>query len=153
MDSVPIKFVGNGEIEAGEAKQYAEKIPTCHDLEKNSQFAEGEYDAESVTTISSEIQQPHFMEDDLDAEDIPTICHDTQENFHFAEGEHDAEPDFKEANQDAENICREVQNRTEENDFTGTEKGADEEGDSERDKIMAWMEKVTNEIAKVRVVR
>ncbi|EXL69568.1 hypothetical protein FOPG_14508 [Fusarium oxysporum f. sp. conglutinans race 2 54008] len=123
MDSVP-KFGGNGEIEAGEVKQYAESIPTiCPDIEENFHFAEGEQDAESVTTISTEIQE---------------------------------EPDFMKANHDAENICREVQNRAEEHDFTGTEKGADKEGNSERDKIMAWMENaedVTNEIVKVRFVR
>ncbi|KAF4414910.1 hypothetical protein FACUT_13857 [Fusarium acutatum] len=137
MDSVP-KFGASGTTEAGEAKQYAESKPTCHDTQESQQ------DTESVTIIGEE---PDDMEASRDAEDIPTF-HDTHESFQSAEGEHDAksvttissepQPDLMEADQNAATICLEVQNRAEEHDF-------------KRDEIMAWMEnaeEVTNQIAK-----
>lgn len=113
-----IVFGANGGIEAREAKQYAENIPT----------EEGKEGAESVTTINEEPD----MEASQDTDNIPT-CHDTQENFQFAEGEQKAEsvtvidsepqPGLMEADQKAATICLKVQDRPE-------------------DKIMAWVQGV-----------
>ncbi|KAF5240554.1 hypothetical protein FANTH_9525 [Fusarium anthophilum] len=113
-----IVFGATGGIEAREAKQYAENIPT----------EEGKEGAESVTTINEEPD----MEASRDTDNIPT-CHDTQENFQFAEGEQKAEsvtvidsepqPGLMDADQKAATICLKVQDRPE-------------------DKIMAWVQGV-----------
>lgn len=112
-----------GEIEAREAKQYAESIPTCHDTQ------EGEQDAKSVSTVTIIDSEPQSGLKEADQSAV-TICLEVQNGA----GEQSSEADQMEANQNGVTILLEVQTKV-------------REQSSKTDEIMAWMEnaeKATN---------
>ncbi|KAG9494973.1 hypothetical protein J7337_013202 [Fusarium musae] len=121
MDSVPKLVEFGGEIEAREAKQYAESIPTCHDTQ------EGEQDAKSVSTVTIIDSEPQSGLKEADQSAV-TICLEVQNGA----GEQSSDADQMEANQNGVTILLEVQTKV-------------REQSSKTDEIIAWIEKATNE--------